>query len=164
MPHLSTGQKRKQKELRRKKRHSHSSKPVSKEPSEDEFLAQLSTLVEPRYQLSEVIWRLTATLVDTDNEPYEKVERTVALVVAAWNLALLPSHVRNVLREDTLRPLLTYCSSPEEQQEIESTVEQLIAIKLLRYPDDEHHIISFNLYSDALMYSLNLTTSIRTNE
>ena len=166
MPHLSAGQKRKQKELRRKKRHdhAHSSKPVIKEPSEDEFLAQLSALVTPRYQLSEVIWRFTAALVDTDNEPYEKVEHTVALVVAAWNLALMPAHVRNELHEDTLRPLLTACSNPEEKKWIERSVEHVIGIKLQHYPDDQHHTISFYLHSDALMYSLNLTTAVRTNE
>ena len=89
MTKLSAGQKRHQKDLRRKKRHPVPKCPTPSKRSNIPLLDEFFLLsVEPQ-KLSAIIWDFASPLLDVENQSGEEVQGAIGLAITCWNIGLL---------------------------------------------------------------------------
>ena len=142
MPHLSAGQKRKQKELRRKKRHPLNKGPTSSK-KEDDFLLNLGPLTGTGCKLSAIIWELARPFLDTSSWDEEAIDNTVSLVILCWNIGTLPEHEREKAQNSLIRTLFT--EDPNFSLETMGLIKHLVRTRHAEYVNDRRFIEDFSL-------------------
>ena len=162
MPKLSTGQKRHQKDLRRKKRHpqsKHATMPKHYHIPMD-FLDMPLPLGTTPKKLSAVIWEYAMPVLDVENQTEEEVYTSLSLAMLCWNIGLLEPYEQS----EMVNLLLT---QPEkynftllvDNSIFEELVRQLIKTRQTLYQSDDRYIMDFSLTSTADRYHLQVLST-----
>lgn len=162
MPKLSTGQKRHQKDLRRKKRHPHSKHATVPKHYHIPmgFLDMPLPLGASSRKLSAVIWEYAIPVLDIENQTEKEVYTSLSLAMLCWNIGLLEPYEQS----EMVNLLLT---QPEkynftllvDNSVFEELVRQLIKTKQTLYQSDDRYIMDFSLTSNPDGYYLQVLST-----
>ena len=149
MAKLSAGQKRHQKDLRRKKRHPVSKCPTPSKRNDIPFLDELFLLGAEPQKLSAIIWDFASPLLDVENQSAEEVQGAIGLAITCWNIGLLNRAEQQKMTDSFLEPAREAFSGTSDYSEFKSSIEMLIKAKQTVYRHDHRHIMSFDLSYDG---------------
>lgn len=138
MAKLSTGQKRRQKELKRRKK-----KQLQARKQQASTSLTCTDLPSGLPGMSETLTEFAGTLLDAPEQGSDYLENMLTIVTVSWNIGAVTEDTAHEMRATLSESLLEWM--PEAVDELEQYLDILITARRIFYADDPRFITSHHL-------------------